>query len=129
VNFLQHSKINLALASILTLIFYFQHSHLFSYVEFVLGPFPIKDFLLDLDSESSIPCKLWGPFKFIWSPFDHRELLHNVFWGPFILVSFVKMPLYYGGFELPGWTIVGMVCMIWSHIIVDKIDSKVKKVF
>jgi len=139
-NYWQHSKINLALASTISLIVYFQHSHLFSYVEFVLGPFSMKDFWLgclictflitsDLDSDTSLVTKLWGPLKFIWSPFHHRNVLHHPGWGPFILISVVGVPLHYLEYGLPAWTIIGMIVMIWSHIIVDMIDSKVKKVF
>ena len=139
-NYFQHATRNLALASILSLIFYFQHSHLFSFVEFYLGDFSMKDFWLgclictflitsDLDSDTSTPTKLWGPLKFIWYPFNHRNVLHNVFWGPFILINFVKVPLNGFGFALAGWTIIGMITMIWCHIIVDEVDSKWKKVF
>lgn len=131
-NYSQHALVNIITASILSIFFYTQHSHLFSLVEFYLGNFSLKDYWLgalvctflitsDLDSDTSIPTKLWGPFKSIWYPFKHRNVLHHVFWGPFILISVVGVPMYYGGHELAGWTIVGMICMIESHILTDKV--------
>jgi uncharacterized metal-binding protein len=77
----------------------------------------------DLDTWSNAT-KVWGPFKIIWRPFrkaGHRKILHNPFWGPFILIGFVWIPLQILGFQLWTETIIGMLIAIECHIICDKV--------
>ena len=80
----------------------------------------------DLDSQESIVRKLWGPFGRIWEPFSkagHREILHDYAWGPFILISFLWVPLTVYGYRVSIESIIGAVLMLWTHIITDKVYS------
>jgi uncharacterized metal-binding protein len=130
VNYWQHATRNLIIASILSTIFYTQHSHFFNSVVFYLGHFSMKDFWLgvfpciifltpDLDSDNSIPSKLWGPLKIIWKPFDHREVLHHPAWGPFILIAPFWILFQVLDIEFGTWVIIGAVVAVEGHIIVD----------
>lgn len=98
----------------------------------------------DLDSEESIVRKLWGPFKIIWHPFvtaGHREILHNPVWSPFILISFLWVPLTGYGVDVSRMSIIGAILMLWTHIATDIVysgyrelvpnwlEKKIKKVF
>jgi len=100
--------------------------------DFWLGIIPYT-FLItcDLDSAKSLVRKLWGPFKIIWYPFvdaGHREILHNPIWGPFILMSFLWIPLTLAGIDVKTESIIGAVLMLWTHIITDKVYSGAKRV-
>jgi uncharacterized metal-binding protein len=90
----------------------------------------------DLDCKSSVYYR-WGPLKFIWKPFissGHREILHNPFWGPFVLISFAWFVslaaawVYFQDFSFfpvfVSWFkdfALGMLFSIWLHILVDKV--------
>lgn len=85
----------------------------------------------DLDSATSTVTKLWGPFKFIFRPFTewgHREILHHLIYGPFILIGLWLLPALYFKFEVSGFLILGAVLMLWTHIITDKFYSGIKKI-
>lgn len=91
-------------------------------------------FTSDLDHFKSVVFQRWGILNFIWTPFaaaGHREILHNFFWGPFILTSFAYClcwAINYGlnyflgisGFMLWPESMAGMVIAIWCHILIDK---------
>lgn len=88
----------------------------------------------DLDCFKSVVFQRWGIFNFIWKPFakaGHREILHNNFWGPFILISFTYCLCWiagytleyftgFGGFMLWPESVAGMVIAIECHILIDK---------
>ncbi len=121
-----HKKANFLLAFLFSFLYLYLTKNIAiePLAKFWLGAIPCI-FLLspDLDIMSDVT-KAWGPFKIIWKPFrsaGHREILHHFFWGPFILVCFVAVPLHYFGVELWKETITGMVCMIESHIVTDKV--------
>jgi uncharacterized metal-binding protein len=121
-----HKKANILLAFLFSFLYlYFtQNLALEPLLKFWFGAaLGIYLFSPDLDTNSN-PTKAWGLLKIIWKPFrnaGHREILHNPIWGPFILVCFVGVPLHYVGFELWEETIIGMVVMIESHIVTDKV--------
>lgn len=112
---------------------------------FWIGAIPYTLFITcDLDSEKSIVRQLWGPLGIIWSPFSnagHREILHNPIWGPYILISFLWIPLNLAGVDVEIESIIGAVLMLWTHVVTDVIYSgyrelipdwlerKIKKVF
>ena len=92
-----------------------------------IGIIPYTLFITcDLDSEKSIVRQLWGPLGIIWSPFSHaghREILHNFIWGPFILISFLWIPLTVYGVDVSIESIIGAVLMLETHIVTDVIYS------
>lgn len=99
---------------------------------FWMGIIPYTFFITsDLDSEKSIVRQLWGPLGIIWSPFSHaghREILHNPVWGPFILISFLWIPLTLAGVDVGIESIIGAVLMLWTHIVSDKVYSGYRKI-
>jgi uncharacterized metal-binding protein len=115
----------------LAILYFFSRINQYGYGEFIpLGKFLLGVVVLpflfspDLDSPESIVTQMWGPFKIIWRPFvtaGHREILHNIFWGPFILICSLWVPLHIAGYEFWIETVLGMIASIECHIIYDKL--------
>jgi len=133
-DYLNHVKFNISLiflASIYAAYTNFLNFH--SFLKLWAGVVPYT-FLItcDLDSSTSLVTKLWGPFKFIWRPFvdaGHREILHSIGWGPFILITPVWLILRFK-FGIDVWeeSIIGAVLALWGHILADKIYSNILEI-
>lgn len=147
-----HNKINIAVL-FLTLIGL--HSPLFSTTlpseylstasiaifsfSFLFGTYYLSP---DLDIKSD-PFKRWGPFRYIWWPyqkiFGHRGMLHNPIFGPLIIiltvgvvfVAPVVVALDLSAKEVPQELLValftGIVLSIEIHIVADTISTKTKR--
>ncbi|MDD2438836.1 MAG: DUF2227 family putative metal-binding protein [Methanosarcinaceae archaeon] len=96
----------------------------------------------DLDIKSD-PFKRWGPFRYIWWPyqklFGHRGMLHNPILGPLIIiltvglvfVAPVVLALDLSAKEVPQEYLIslfaGIVFSIEIHIVADALSTKKKR--
>lgn len=111
------------------------------YLTFVAG-YLIGTFLLspDLDLKVSKPTKRWGPFRYLWRPYQkksrHRGLSHVPFFGTFLRLSYITAVLLFIswllGFREPFrilseaslwegsfYFLIGIVLSEIMHIIMD----------
>lgn len=131
-NYLNHAKFNaLFILFLSTCAAYLHFLNINSFLLLLIGATPYTLIITnDLDSESSIVTKLWGPlnpFK-AFTGFGHREVLHHFFWGPFILITPFWMILEHFGIDIPTESLVGAVLALEGHIIADWCYSEVQDV-
>lgn len=125
-NFWGHTIFNIIVFSVLAI---YLSSHGYIWIEVVLfwlHSMAHTAISPDIDHAKSKPAKMLGLLGKITSKFKHRGILHNPFMWTIVygcVYSYV-----FETYDYEAWWITGGLLSLYSHIIVDKLSTGVKRV-